>query len=134
MNRGRLERPFVSASLSFEDVMRELTGGIYFGHPRGIEKNSQGEREGFNTDRYSESEIRRIGKVAFDAAMLRNKKVCSIDKANVLEVTVLWREIMEEVAKEYPQVQLSHMYVDNAAMQLVLFHPMRTMACSMKLR
>jgi len=100
-------------------IVRELTGGIYFGQPRGIGTNAQGEREGFNTDRYSESEIRRIGKVAFDAAMKRNKKVCSIDKANVLEVTVLWREVMEEIAKEYPQVQLSHMYVDNAAMQLV---------------
>jgi len=100
-------------------IVRELTGGIYFGQPRGIAKNAQGEREGFNTDRYSESEIRRIGKVAFDAAMKRNKKVCSIDKANVLEVTVLWREVMEEISKDYPQVQLSHMYVDNAAMQLV---------------
>lgn len=100
-------------------IVRELTGGIYFGQPRGIQKNAQGEREGFNTDRYSESEIRRIGKVAFEAAMKRNKKVCSIDKANVLEVTVLWREVMEEIAKDYPQVQLSHMYVDNAAMQLV---------------
>lgn len=100
-------------------IVRELTGGIYFGQPRGIQNNAQGEREGFNTDRYSESEIRRIGKVAFDAAMKRNKKVCSIDKANVLEVTVLWREVMESVAKEYPEVQLSHMYVDNAAMQLV---------------
>src|SRR5690606_26284659 len=100
-------------------IVRELTGGIYFGQPRGTHKNAAGEREGFNTDRYSESEIRRIGRVAFDAAMQRNKKVCSIDKANVLEVTVLWREVMEEVAKDYPQVQLSHMYVDNAAMQLV---------------
>jgi 3-isopropylmalate dehydrogenase len=100
-------------------IVRELTGGIYFGQPRGIQMNSNGEREGFNTDRYSESEIVRIGKVAFEAAMKRNKKVCSVDKANVLEVTVLWREVMETLAKEYPQVQLSHMYIDNAAMQLV---------------
>lgn len=100
-------------------IVRELTGGIYFGQPRGIHTNANGEREGFNTDRYSESEITRIGKVAFEAAMKRNKKVCSIDKANVLEVTVLWREVMEKLAKEYPQVELSHMYVDNAAMQLV---------------
>ena len=100
-------------------IVRELTGGIYFGQPRGIQMNAASEREGFNTDRYSESEIYRIGKVAFEAAMKRNKKVCSIDKANVLEVTVLWREVMERLAKEYPQVQLSHMYVDNAAMQLV---------------
>ena len=111
-------KPEVVAGLDIL-IVRELTGGIYFGQPRGIHHNAQGEREGFNTDRYSESEIRRIGKVAFDAAMKRNKKVCSIDKANVLEVTVLWREVMEEIAKEYPQVQLSHMYVDNAAMQLV---------------
>ena len=100
-------------------IVRELTGGIYFGQPRGIHNNANGEREGFNTDRYSESEITRIGKVAFEAAMKRNKKVCSIDKANVLEVTVLWREVMEKLAKDYPQVELSHMYVDNAAMQLV---------------
>lgn len=100
-------------------IVRELTGGIYFGQPRGIHTNTQGEREGFNTDRYSESEITRIGKVAFEAAMKRSKKVCSIDKANVLEVTVLWREVMEKLAREYPQVELSHMYVDNAAMQLV---------------
>lgn len=100
-------------------IVRELTGGIYFGQPRGIQQNAQGEREGFNTDRYSEGEIHRIGVVAFEAAMKRNKKLCSIDKANVLEVTVLWREVMERLAKEYPEVQLTHMYVDNAAMQLV---------------
>ncbi|GAA6166463.1 3-isopropylmalate dehydrogenase [Sessilibacter corallicola] len=101
-------------------IIRELTGGIYFGQPRGIRTNDQGEREGFNTDVYSESEIRRIGHVAFQAAQKRDKRVCSIDKANVLDVTVLWREIMEEVAKDYPDVELSHMYVDNAAMQLVI--------------
>jgi len=100
-------------------IVRELTGGIYFGQPRGVYTRDDGEREGYNTYRYSESEIRRIGKVAFESARQRNKKVCSVDKANVLEVTVLWREIMEEVAKDYPDVELSHMYVDNAAMQLV---------------
>ncbi len=101
-------------------IVRELTGGIYFGEPRGIRTLENGERQGFNTDVYCESEIRRIAKVAFDAASKRDKKVCSVDKANVLEVTVLWREIMEEVAKDYPEVELSHMYVDNAAMQLVV--------------
>lgn len=101
-------------------IIRELTGGIYFGQPRGIRTLDNGERQGYNTDVYKESEIRRIAKVAFEAAQKRNKRVCSIDKANVLEVTVLWREIMEEVAKEYPDVTLSHMYVDNAAMQLVI--------------
>jgi 3-isopropylmalate dehydrogenase len=100
-------------------IVRELTGGIYFGQPRGIRNNDKGEREGFNTLVYSESEIRRIAKVAFEIAMKRNKKVCSIDKANVLECTELWREIVTAEAKHYPQVELSHMYVDNAAMQLV---------------
>lgn len=100
-------------------IVRELTGGIYFGQPRGIDVNQEGVRQGFNTYRYTEPEIRRIAKVAFDMAMKRNKKLCSVDKANVLEVTVLWREIMEDVAKDYPEVELSHMYVDNAAMQLV---------------
>ena len=100
-------------------IVRELTGGIYFGQPRGIHINEKGEREGFNTYHYSEPEIRRIAKVAFELAMKRNKRLCSVDKANVLEVTVLWREIMEDVAKQYPDVELSHMYVDNAAMQLV---------------
>lgn len=101
-------------------IVRELTGGIYFGEPRGIRTLDNGERQGFNTDVYSESEIRRIAKVAFDAAQKRSKKLCSVDKANVMEVTVLWREVMEEVAKDYPDVELSHMYVDNAAMQLVV--------------
>ena len=100
-------------------IVRELTGGIYFGQPRGVFVNDNGEREGFNTARYTESEIRRIGKVAFDLAMQRDKRVCSVDKQNVLEVTVLWRTVMEEVARDYPEVTLSHMYVDNAAMQLV---------------
>lgn len=100
-------------------IVRELTGGIYFGQPRGIRTLENGERQGFNTYVYSESEIKRIGHVAFQAAMKRNKKVCSVDKANVLEVTELWREVMTDLAKEYPEVELSHMYVDNAAMQLV---------------
>ncbi|SEI93328.1 3-isopropylmalate dehydrogenase [Allopseudospirillum japonicum] len=100
-------------------IVRELTGGIYFGQPRGIRTNEQGEREGFNTYVYSESEIRRIGRAAFEAAQKRNKRLCSIDKSNVLEVTVLWKEVITELAKEYPEVELSHMLVDNAAMQLV---------------
>lgn len=100
-------------------IVRELTGGIYFGQPRGVRELEGGERQGFNTYVYSESEIRRIGRVAFEAAQQRNGKLCSVDKANVLEVTVLWREIMEDLAKDYPDVELSHMYVDNAAMQLV---------------
>jgi len=100
-------------------IVRELTGGIYFGKPRGIRTLENGEREGYNTYVYNESEIRRIAKVAFESAQKRGKKLCSVDKANVLEVTVLWREIMEQEAKNYPDVELSHMYVDNAAMQLV---------------
>ena len=100
-------------------IVRELTGGLYFGAPRGVRVLENGEREGFNTAVYRESEIERIGKLAFELARKRNKKLCSIDKANVLEVTVLWREVMERIGKEYPDVQLSHMYVDNAAMQLV---------------
>lgn len=111
-------KPEVVAGLDIL-IVRELTGGIYFGQPRGIETLENGERRGFNTDVYSESEIRRIGRMAFELAQKRNRKVCSIDKANVLEVTVLWREIMTELSKEYPDVELSHMYVDNAAMQLV---------------
>ena len=100
-------------------IVRELTGGIYFGEPRGIRTLENGEREGYNTYVYNESEIKRIARVAFESAMKRNKKLCSVDKANVLEVTVLWREVVNEVAKEYPEVEVSHMYVDNAAMQLV---------------
>ncbi len=100
-------------------IVRELTGGIYFGQPRGVRTLENGERQGYNTYVYSESEIRRIGRVAFESAQKRNKKLCSVDKANVLEVTVLWREIMDDLAKDYPDVELSHMYVDNAAMQLV---------------
>lgn len=100
-------------------IVRELTGGIYFGQPRGIRTLENGDREGFNTYVYNESEIRRIGRQAFEAAQKRNKRLCSIDKSNVLEVTVLWKEVMTELAKEYPDVELSHMLVDNAAMQLV---------------
>ena len=111
-------KPEVVAGLDIL-IVRELTGGIYFGQPRGIETLDNGERLGFNTDVYSVSEIKRIGRMAFELARKRNRKVCSIDKANVLEVTVLWREIMTELSKEYPDVELTHMYVDNAAMQLV---------------
>ena len=100
-------------------IVRELTGGIYFGEPRGIHTNSKGEREGFNTLVYSEPEIDRISRVAFDIAMKRGKRLCSVDKANVLEVSELWRECVINVGQEYPDVELSHMYVDNAAMQLV---------------
>ena len=100
-------------------IVRELTGGIYFGEPRGIHTNSKGDREGFNTLVYSEPEIDRISRVAFDIAMKRNKRLCSVDKANVLEVSELWRECVINTGKEYPDVELSHMYVDNAAMQLV---------------
>ncbi|MDR5858300.1 3-isopropylmalate dehydrogenase [Halomonas eurihalina] len=99
-------------------IVRELTGGIYFGQPRGIEERD-GQRVGYNTYVYSEAEIERIGRVAFEMAQKRGKKLCSVDKANVLEVTMLWREVMERLAPEYPDVALSHMYVDNAAMQLV---------------
>ena len=99
-------------------IVRELVGGIYFGQPRGI-KIKDGERFGVNSATYSESEIARIGHSAFQIAQKRNKRVCSIDKANVLEVCELWREVMEEVSQNYPDVELSHMYVDNAAMQLV---------------
>lgn len=100
-------------------IVRELTGGIYFGQPRGIRELDSGEREGFNTLVYRESEVERIAHVAFQAAMKRNKKLCSVDKANVLEVSELWREVMVRVGAEYPEVELSHMYVDNASMQLV---------------
>ncbi|MEL0028935.1 MAG: 3-isopropylmalate dehydrogenase [Perlucidibaca sp.] len=100
-------------------IVRELTGGIYFGQPRGIRTLENGERQGYNTDVYSESEIRRIAHVAFQLAMQRNRKLLSVDKANVLEVTELWKQVVNEVAAEYPEVEVSHMYVDNAAMQLV---------------
>jgi 3-isopropylmalate dehydrogenase len=104
-------------------IVRELNGDVYFGSPKGIRTATDGlfpgAREGFDTMRYSEPEVRRIGHVAFAAARQRNKRVCSVDKSNVLETSQLWREIMSEVGKEYPDVELTHMYVDNAAMQLV---------------
>jgi 3-isopropylmalate dehydrogenase len=99
-------------------IVRELVGGIYFGQPRGIEIKD-GERFGVNSATYSESEIARIGHSAFQIAQKRNKRVCSVDKANVLEVCELWREVMEEVSQHYPDVELTHMLVDTAAMQLV---------------
>ena len=99
-------------------VVRELTGGIYFASPKGIEGEGA-ERTGFDTMKYSEAEVERISHVAFESARKRGKKVCSIDKANVLSTSVLWREVVERVAKQYPDIELSHMYVDNAAMQLV---------------
>ena len=99
-------------------ILRELTGGIYFGEPRGVELRNN-ERTGFNTLVYSEGEIDRIGRVAFELAQKRDRKLCSVDKANVLEVSQLWREVLNDLASDYPDVELSHMYVDNAAMQLV---------------
>ena len=99
-------------------VVRELTGGIYFGNPRGVEERD-GERVGFNTLIYSESEIRRIAKVGFETAMKRRKKLTSVDKANVLESTEFWREIVIDVGTNFPEVELTHMYVDNAAMQII---------------
>ena len=111
-------KPEVVAGLDIM-IVRELTGGIYFGQPRGVRTLDNGEKQGFNTLVYAESEIERIGRSAFDIAMKRGKKLCSVDKANVLECTELWREVMIRVSKDYPEVELSHMYVDNAAMQLV---------------
>ena len=99
-------------------IVRELTGDIYFGQPRGVEMRD-GQRFGFNTMHYNEGEIRRIGRVAFEAARKRGKRLCSVDKMNVLETTQLWRDVMNELAPEYPDVTLSHMLVDNCAMQLV---------------
>jgi len=100
-------------------IVRELTGGIYFGQPRGTRTLDNGEREGFNTLLYRESEIERIGRSAFEIARKRARRVCSVDKANVLEVSELWRQVMQRLGEDYPDVELSHMYVDNAAMQLV---------------
>ena len=114
-------KPEVVAGLDIM-IVRELTGDIYFGQPRGIETrdvDGTQQRVGFNTMIYSESEIRRIGRVAFEAARRRNKKLCSVDKMNVLETTQLWRDVMIELAPDYPDVELSHLLVDNAAMQLV---------------
>ncbi len=99
-------------------IVRELTGDVYFGTPKGIEEKN-GEKFGYNNMCYYESEIKRIAHVAFKTAMQRNKKLCSVDKANVLDVSRLWRSTVAEVAKEYPEVELSNMYVDNAAMQII---------------
>jgi 3-isopropylmalate dehydrogenase len=100
-------------------ILRELTGDIYFGEPRGRGENANGEREGYDTMRYSESEIRRIVEIGFQTAKKRSNKLCSVDKENVLETSRFWREIVVDVARKYPDVALTHMYVDNAAMQLV---------------
>ncbi|NIN33693.1 MAG: 3-isopropylmalate dehydrogenase [Gammaproteobacteria bacterium] len=111
-------RPEIVAGLDIM-IVRELTGGIYFGEPRGMRRTSDNLREGFNTLVYNEAEIRRIAGMAFEVARKRSGKICSVDKANVLEATELWREVVTEVAADYPDVSLQHMYVDNAAMQLV---------------
>ncbi len=111
-------KPEVVAGLDIL-IIRELTGGIYFGQPRGIRTREDGVQEGFNTLVYGADEIERIGRAAFEAAAKRNGRLCSVDKANVLESSELWREVMERIAPDYPGVELSHMYVDNAAMQLV---------------
>ena len=111
-------KPEVVAGLDIL-IIRELTGDIYFGKPRGIRALESGEREGFDTMRYSESEIRRVARVGFEAARKRSRRLCSVDKANVLDTMQLWREVVTDVGKEYPDVELSHLYVDNAAMQLL---------------
>jgi 3-isopropylmalate dehydrogenase len=111
-------KPEVVAGLDIM-IVRELIGGIYFGKPRGIRVLDNGEREGYNTLVYKESEIERIGHCAFQVALQRKCRVCHVDKANVLEVSELWREVLEKLKQEYPAVELTHMYVDNAAMQLV---------------
>jgi len=111
-------RPEVVAGLDIL-IVRELTGDIYFGEPKGVRQHATGGREGFDTMRYSEAEIRRIARVAFEAARRRGKKVCSVDKANVLETSRLWREVVTRESKKFSDVELSHMYVDNCAMQLV---------------
>ncbi|GLR25831.1 3-isopropylmalate dehydrogenase [Limnobacter litoralis] len=115
-------RPEVVAGMDIL-IVRELTGDIYFGQPRGVRECPdgpfKGQREGFDTMRYAEGEVRRIAHVAFQAAQKRGKKLCSVDKANVLETTQFWRDVVTDVAKEYPEVALSHMYVDNCAMQLL---------------
>jgi len=111
-------KPDVIAGLDLM-IVRELTGDVYFGRPRGRRTNANGESEGFDTMLYSESEIRRIARVGFETARKRQRTLCSVDKANVLDTSILWREVVTAVAGEYPDVALSHMYVDNAAMQLV---------------
>jgi 3-isopropylmalate dehydrogenase len=111
-------RPEVVAGLDIL-IVRELTGDIYFGEPKGVRQHATGGREGFDTMRYTEAEIRRIARVAFEAARKRGRKVCSVDKANVLETSRLWREIVTQESKQFGDIELSHMYVDNCAMQLV---------------
>ncbi len=111
-------RPEVVAGLDLL-IIRELTSDIYFGKPRGVIVNESGEREGYDTMRYTESEIRRIAVTAFETARKRSRRLCSVDKANVLETTQLWRDVVTEVHADYADVELSHMYVDNAAMQLI---------------
>jgi 3-isopropylmalate dehydrogenase len=111
-------RPEVVAGLDIL-ILRELTGDIYFGQPRGVRQLAGGERQGFDTMTYTETEIRRVAELGFELARKRGRNLCSVDKANVLETSQFWREIVIDVAKRYPDVQLSHMYVDNAAMQLV---------------
>ncbi len=113
-------KPDVVAGLDIL-IVRELTGGIYFGKPRGVRNLDNGEQQGFNTLVYDTHEVERIARVGFESAMKRQKKLCSIDKANVLEATELWREIVTKIGKDYPEVELTHMYVDNAAMQLVRY-------------
>ncbi len=113
-------KPDVVAGLDIL-IVRELTGGIYFGKPRGVRNLDNGEQQGFNTLVYDTHEIERIAKVGFESAMQRKKQLCSIDKANVLEATELWREIVTKIGEDYPEVELTHMYVDNAAMQLVRY-------------
>ncbi|MBK9606271.1 MAG: 3-isopropylmalate dehydrogenase [Betaproteobacteria bacterium] len=111
-------KPEIVAGLDLM-IIRELTGDIYFGQPRGRRTNAQGDDEGFDTMLYARPEIERIARVGFATAMKRGRKLCSVDKANVLDTSILWREVVTGLAHEYPEVQLSHMYVDNAAMQLV---------------
>jgi 3-isopropylmalate dehydrogenase len=111
-------KPEIVAGLDLM-IIRELTGDIYFGQPRGRRKNADGDDEGFDTMLYSETEIRRIARVGFETAKSRSGKLCSVDKANVLDTSILWREVVTAMAKGYPEIALTHMYVDNAAMQLV---------------
>ncbi|HEX4894792.1 MAG TPA: 3-isopropylmalate dehydrogenase [Solimonas sp.] len=111
-------KPEVIAGLDLL-ILRELTGDIYFGQPRGRRQNAEGHEEGYDTMHYSRPEVERIAHVAFQAAQKRSKRLCSVDKENVLETSRLWREVVIEVGRQYPDVALSHMYVDNAAMQLV---------------
>jgi 3-isopropylmalate dehydrogenase len=111
-------KPEVVAGLDVM-IVRELTGDVYFGQPRGRRRNAAGEAEGFDTMLYAEGEIRRIAAVGFETARRRNRRLCSVDKANVLDTSILWREVVAAMAGDYPDVALTHMYVDNAAMQLV---------------